>query len=82
MVEQKPSVGRVVHYQVAGHDSDDIRYNYAKILPAIIVRVWSDTCVNLKVFTDGPNDGWKTSVVLGNEPGQWSWPPYVPPIKE
>ena len=76
-----PSVGRVVHYKVSPSDPPELRSNYAEVLPAIIVIVWSDNNVNLKVFTDGPTDVWKTSVLLGDEPGQWSWPPYVPPAK-
>lgn len=42
----KPTVGRIVHF----HLSD------GEVRPAIIVRVWSDTCVQLQVFTDGYND--------------------------
>ncbi len=76
-----PSVGRVVHYHVGEFDSEELRHNHAEDLPAVIVRVWTDTCVNLKVLTDGPIDVWKTSIVLGDAPGQWSWPPYVPPAK-
>ena len=85
MSEQKvPSIGRIVHYNVSDGDSADLKHNYSETLPAIIVRVWSDRTVNLKVFTDGPNDVWLTSRELEDEPGQegrWSWPPYVPPVK-
>src|SRR5579859_1308502 len=52
--------------------------------PAIIVRVWNITGVNLQVFTDGHNDGeyyktgmiWETSVPYSEEarPGTWHWP--------
>ena len=60
-----------------------------KILPAIIVAVWSDTCVNLQVFTDGSNSErcehegvkWITSASLdeSESPQQrtWHWPPKV-----
>ena len=46
-----PTVGRIVHYalDLGGARPADTR-------PAIIVRVWSDTCVQLQVFTDGAND--------------------------
>jgi hypothetical protein len=83
----KPTVGRIVSYHLADHDSDAIKSNFSKdaegnwygnpVLPAVIVRVWSDTCVNLKVLTDGPVDGWKTSVNIAdenNKEGFWSWP--------
>ena len=83
MPEQKPTVGRIVHYVAAKGD---------KIQPAMIVQVWSDTCVNLQVYRDGGNDRahdghddelsvWKTSVVQNEEdhnaPNTWHWPPRV-----
>lgn len=50
-------------------------------LPAIIVRTWEETAyendeVNLKVFTDGPNNMWATSVPYSEEktPYSWHWP--------
>lgn len=51
MSVQKPTVGRIVHVPVCGSSGfvEDRR-------PAIIVRVWNDTCVNLQVFIDGRND--------------------------
>jgi hypothetical protein len=65
----KPTVGRIVHYfEFAGADP----------LPAIVVRVWGDDCINLRVFTD--NDAsplHMTSVTRRNEtdPGWgWDWP--------
>lgn len=52
-------VGRIVHFVMTDGDER----------PAMIVRVWNDTCVNLQVFPDGLNDrrraendfGWRTS---------------------
>ena len=70
----KPTIGRIVIYQVSENDPPEIRNNHAKFLPAIVVASWSDTCANLKILTDGPVDGWKTSVVHGYAPGQWQWP--------
>jgi hypothetical protein len=81
----KPTVGRIVNYFVSENDTDAIKYNFSAqdiqegkaVLPAIIVRVWSDTCVNLKVLTDGPVDAWKTSVSKNekvNYAGSWNWP--------
>lgn len=77
---QAPSVGRVVHFHFKLDGELVTR-------PAMIVRVWSDTCVNLRVFLDGENDqrpqptpDWQTSRLLAAEPkeGHWSWPPFVP----
>lgn len=73
-MEQKPSVGRVVHYKP--FDTDPPRNN-AEVLPAVIVRVWSDTCVNLRVLNDQVYDFWRTSSTFGNDAGQWNWPPRV-----
>ena len=48
----KPSIGRLVHFVQKTHV-----YGADKVvhLPAIIVAVWGDTCVNPQVFTDGSN---------------------------
>jgi hypothetical protein len=79
MAEQKvPSIGRVVHYNVTEDERENC--NYASVLPAMIVRVWSDECVNLKVLNDEKEDFWRTSAVLGDQEGEWFWPPYVPPV--
>ena len=66
--------GDIVIYQVSDADSEIIKHNHVSELPAIVVQVWTDITVNLKVFCDGPNDAWKTSVMRGDEPGQW----YIP----
>jgi hypothetical protein len=85
MSQQKPSIGRIVHYVLPdGRHPGEVR-------AAIITRVWGDTCVNLQVFIDGKNDyddpqnidhTWKTSAILGSETqsGHWFWPPFVKPI--
>lgn len=70
-----PYIGQIVLYHVSPTNAPDLTHNHTEHedLPAIIVRVWSDTCVNIKVITDGPVDVWKTSVVLGDQPGEWSY---------
>jgi len=70
----KPTVGRIVLYRVGAADHADLRYNGNQVLPAIVVRVFTDTCISLKIFTDGPTDVWKTSVVQGDGEYQWQWP--------
>lgn len=79
----KPSIGRIVHYVLASTDSPR---NAGEHRPAIITRVWSDECVQLQVFTDGPNDEaegdqggllWRSSVSMNDveKPGRtWHWP--------
>lgn len=75
-----PTVGRIVHYVLPD------QHVRGTIRPAMIVRVWSATMVNLQVFTDGTNDRldagstvapvWRTSVSEDPEgkPGTWHWP--------
>ena len=79
----KPSIGRIVHFVQAVTERDHQRIVH---LPAIVVSVWSDTCVNLQVFTDGTNSEvynqesvkWVTSVPLDEsespQPRTWHWP--------
>ncbi len=47
----QPTVGRIVHYVLPQGDA-----NAGQVRPAIIVRVWSPTNVQLQQFTDGSND--------------------------
>ena len=46
----KPTIGRIVHVLV-----DPRHNNGSDVAPAVITRVWSDTCVNLRVLHDGPS---------------------------
>lgn len=50
--EPDPTVGRVVHMYVGDsvHDGSPI------LRPALVVRAWGPSCVNLQVFLDGTND--------------------------
>lgn len=66
----KPTIGRIViyrYYPLGGP-------NGSEFCPAVIVRVWTDTCVNLKLLEDGPENSWKTSVMHGIDNAQWDWP--------
>lgn len=82
-MEQKPSVGRIVLFRQ--HASNGIVEH-----PAIITRVWSDTCVNLTVFPDCGVPITKSSVEISDPPRvagddadlslnnyAWRWPPRV-----
>lgn len=74
---QKPTIGRIVIYRTTEEDKINFRSTYDNVvdqLPAVIVNVWNDTLVNLKVLTDGKTDLWKTSISQGEYEGQWSWP--------
>ena len=77
-MDQKPSIGRIVHYVLPSPAK------YAgEHRPAIITRVWSDTCVNLHVFEDfddGELESLPTSVTfeaLGKAERSWHWPERV-----
>jgi hypothetical protein len=84
----KPTIGRIVHFvqkRPAPYGDGTL------VLPAIVVAVWGDTCVNLQVFTDsGNSEGgdngnlamkWITSVSLDESadpaPRTWHWPERV-----
>lgn len=76
MNTQKPSLGRIVIYTLReGAGCGQER-------PAMIVRVWTDTCVQLKVFLDEVNDHgsetFASSASLaqptGPSLGCWRWP--------
>jgi hypothetical protein len=54
-----PSLGRIVLFTVPPHSN-----NASDVAPAIITRVWSDTCVNLRVLLDSQSLDWKTSMPL------------------
>lgn len=88
-MDQKPSIGRVVHYVLAVFDNVTAVGEHR---PAFIVRVWpgeygTNECpdgVNLQVFLDGGNDRcsseresgdtmWKTSVEYSAEGKPGTW---------
>lgn len=81
-MDQQPSIGRVVHYVLP--DGPHI----GEHRPAFVVKVWSETNLNLQVFVDGTNDYpddydgavWATSVSFdpsGEQPRSWHWPERV-----
>jgi hypothetical protein len=84
MKSPKPySTGRIVMYIPFATDTVAIAGNQTQPLPAVIVRDWAElpyyqehSQVNLKVFGDGPNDLWRTSVPYDENktPGSWHWP--------
>ena len=73
----EPTIGRVVWYHpVPG----ELGYGIGP-LAAIIVRVWSDYCVNLTVFDQNGDPHGKTSVALVQDDeapmyGYAEWMPY------
>lgn len=69
-----PTIGRIVIYTQPELETP---YNGVRQHPAIITRVWSNTCVNLRVFADGMftpiivTSAEMTPMMNG---GGWSWP--------
>lgn len=89
-----PTVGRIVLYTLSEYDAREISARREKIshlpiwnhvaegqtYPAIVVRTFGGTTVNLKVFLDGDDNYWATSRIecadprLDLEEGKWQWP--------
>lgn len=70
----KPSIGRIVHYYP--HDGDRFGET-GEPIAAVVVRVWTDECVNLRLLTDTTDTPWITSVRYDESHAEcsWSWPP-------
>lgn len=64
----KPSIGRVVHF-----------WENEKENAAMVVRVHSDTCVDLHVYKQAGGEEHATSIELGGKDKNrtWSWPEKV-----
>lgn len=79
---QQPSIGRIVHVPM-----DPATNNGADVAPAVITRVWNDTCVNVQILADAPGTAYRSSLThvesfdgLDNAPDRlyrWTWPPRV-----
>lgn len=77
-MNQKPSVGRIVHYTPPSNESGGKGQPHA----AVVTHVWGDSCVNLNVLQDGSfklANLTPTSVSFSDNgsPGTWNWPPRV-----
>ena len=44
------------------------------VVPLVVVRCWSETCVNGQALLDGNDQLWVSSAVEGNGPRTWAWP--------
>lgn len=74
----KPTIGRIVMYNPTKEEKETMEKNpncnVADKLPGVVVAVWSETTINLKVMLDGQGDLWKTSAQQGEGEGQWHFP--------
>lgn len=71
----KPTVGRTVIFS-QGANAEPA--NGTRKHPAIITRVWSDTCVNLQVLFDNgrvsPNASVLHAAAASPDSMSWDWP--------
>lgn len=71
MTDRKLRIGDIVQFHTG---PDGKRSNGASVHPAIICRVWSQDCLNLRVLYDGNDVGWETSVGPAEiRDGEISW---------
>ena len=71
---QKPTIGRIVHFVWMRDETTD-----SGDQAAIITHVWSDTCINLCVFSPNGETKGETSVVYSDTRSSrsWHWPEKV-----
>lgn len=72
-MDRPVTIGSIVVFKFCENERNQ-QNNYATYAPAVITRVWSGTCVNLRILADGPGVDWRTSVVYGTDDYQWRWP--------
>jgi hypothetical protein len=81
----KPTIGRIVHYNLSDEDKEVLRSegmnNISDVLPAVVVNVHNEECINLKAIVDGSHPGlWRVHVPMLKEGEEvsgfsWIWPP-------
>lgn len=77
MTQPTPSLGRIV---LVG--AEPMLNNGSDVAPAVITRVWNDTCVNVRVLLDGHTQPeWRTSVYLFADKDTADAHPAVPVMK-
>lgn len=74
-----PTIGRIVHLY-PGENAKHLHFNGNgpnDPIAAVVVRVWSNDCVNLMALVDGQAPVWVTSVQRRGVAGTnifWDWP--------
>lgn len=73
-MEQKPSIGRTVHYQRFGSPGGE---HQAEPSPAVIVKVLDEPTGRCQLFVMNPNGLYfnDTPYSPTPKPGHWNWPP-------
>lgn len=72
--DQKPSIGRIVHYQRYGTPGGEHK---AEPSPAVIVKVLDEAFGLCQLFVMNPNGLYfnETPWSAAPTPGHWNWPP-------
>ena len=77
----KPTIGRIVHYYptASDHPQDFLNQKLGEPIAAVIVKVWTEECVNLRLISDSDSTAWITSICYDEAHSEmsWSWPPRV-----
>lgn len=74
--KQKPSIGRVVHYQKYGTPGGEHK---SEPSAAIITKVINEETMECQLFVMNPNGVYFNATPYSDEPkpGHWNWPPRV-----
>lgn len=72
-MEQKPTIGRIVHYQRYGTPGGEHK---AEPSPAIVTQVLDETG-KCQLFVMNPNGVYHNATPYSEtpKPGHWNWPP-------
>lgn len=75
-MNQKPSIGRVVHYQRFGSPGGEHKPEPS---PAIITKIIDESTQRCQLFVMNPNGLYFNETPYSEEPkpGHWNWPPRV-----
>lgn len=75
-MEQKPSIGRIVHYQKYGTPGGEHK---AEPSPAVITQVFDQETGEVQLFVMNPNGLYfnRTPYSAEPKPGHWNWPPKI-----
>ena len=75
-MSQKPSIGRIVHYQRYGSPGGEHK---AEPSPAIVVKVLNEETMECQLVVFNPNGQYFNPTPYSEtpKPGHWSWPPKI-----
>ncbi len=74
MENQKPSIGRIVHFN-SPITVDDKPATVAQA--ALVVAIHGEDCISVVAWNEYGTANAQRSISQGTAAGQWSWPPRV-----